>query len=89
MFDVANLADENFKQVGYLNEEQIKIFDDFKCNNKVLFTRNKKSNYKYAFYIKPKYNLPHPNVYFSQDIFGRRRYETKFNLVDFFNKKII
>lgn len=87
MYDIEDLFDENHKDAHYLSEENIKKLEDFQCNNKVLFTRNPGNKKPYAAYIKPNYNKPYPNVYLNKNILGMDKFETKFNYIDFLNKK--
>lgn len=87
MYDINDLFDENHENAEYLSDENIKKLNNFKCNDKVLFTRNPDCKIPYSFYIKPDYNKPYPNVYLNKNIFGLDKFETKFDYVSFLNKK--
>lgn len=87
MYDINDLFDENHKNAEFLSEENILKFEKFKCRNKVMFTRNPNNNKPYAFYIKPDYRKPYPNVYLNKNIIGMDKFETKFDFVGFLNKK--
>lgn len=87
MYDINNFFDKDHKNTAYLSEENTKKFENFKCRNKVLFTRNPDNKKPYAFYIKPDYSKPYPNVYLNKNIFGMDKFETKFDIVKFLNTK--
>lgn len=87
MFDIDDIYNHDYASVGYLSDEQLKVFESFECNNKVVFTRRKDCKSKYAFYIKPRLSKPLPLLYFSKNFLGLRHYECKFNLIKFFNTK--
>lgn len=87
MYDLNDLLGEDHRNAEYLSEENICKLEAFKCNNKVLFTRNPDNKKPYAFYIKPNYSKPYPNVYLNKNIIGMDKFETKFDFVDFLNTK--
>lgn len=87
MYDINDLNEDDYNKAGYASEDDLKKFESFKCNNKVLLTRSESNNKPYAHYIKPKYNGPYPIVYLTRNIFGINVFETKFDYVSFLNKK--
>lgn len=86
MFDIQDLYEKDYDKAGYLTPEQLEVFENFSCNNKVLFTRNPNCKSKYACYIKPNYSETLPIVYFAKDFLGRRTYEKNYNISEFFNQ---
>ena len=87
LYDIENLTEENPDKAGFINEKSLLQFENFKCNNKVLLTRNKNNSKPYAHYIEPNYNGPFPLVYLNRDITGLMPYEKKFDFVSFINQK--
>ena len=87
MYDIDNLNESDFTKVGYAGEADLKKFEDFKCNNKLLLTRNKNIKKDYAHYIKPDFNGPYPLVYLTRNIIGLNVFEREFDFVSFLNKK--
>lgn len=87
MYDINDFFDEDFKNTPYLSNENIEKLEAFKCNNKVLLTRNPNNQKPYAVYIEPNYNKPYPNVFLNRNVLGLARYELKFDYVKFLNKK--
>lgn len=87
MYDIGDFNQEDYNKAGYLSKESLEKFENFKCNNKVLFTRNPNHPGKYAHYIEPHYNGPYPLVYLNRNIIGLMQYEKEFDFVEFINKK--
>lgn len=87
MYDINTIFDKDSINPAFLSEENIQKLESFPCNNKVLFTRNPDNKKPYAFYIKPDYSKPYPNVYLNKNILGMDKFETKFDIVEFLNKK--
>ncbi len=87
MYDIGDFNQEDYEKAGYLSDENLKKFENFKCNNKVLLTSNPNHKSKYAYYIKPNYNGPYPLVYLNRGITGLMQYEKEFDFVGFINKK--
>ena len=87
MYDIGDFNQENYEKAGYLSDENLKKFENFKCNNKVLLTSNPNHQSKYAYYIEPNYNGPYPLVYLNRGITGLMQYEKEFDFVGFINKK--
>lgn len=87
MCDIDNTYEQDYNKVGYVSEEDLKKFENFKCNNKALLTRNQNNSKEYAYYIKPQYNKKYPLVYMNRDIIGLNEFEKKFDFVSFLNKK--
>lgn len=87
MYDIGDFNQEDYNKAGYLSDENLRKFENFKCNNKVLLTSNPDHKSKYAYYIKPNYNGPYPLVYLNRDITGLMQYEKEFDFVEFINKK--
>lgn len=85
MFDIQDLYETDYDKAGFLTDEQLKVFEEFPCKNRVLFTRNPQCKSKFAYYIKPNYREALPIVYFAKDPFGRRTYEKHFNVAKFLN----
>lgn len=87
MYDIGDFNQEDYKKAGYLSNENLEKFENFKCNNKVLLTSNPNHKSKYAHYIKPNFNGPYPLVYLNRGITGLMQYEKEFDFVGFINKK--
>lgn len=87
MCDIDNIYEQDCNKVGYICEKDLKKFENFKCNNKALLTRNPNNHKSYAYYIKPQYNKKYPLVYMNRDIIGLNEFEKKFDFVSFLNKK--
>lgn len=67
--------------------EDLKKVEDFKCNNKVIFTPNKDLDVDWSFYINAKNNTGYlPEFYLLRNMFGNTRVERKFDFVSFLNK---
>lgn len=87
MCDIDNIYEESPDKAGFAREEDLKKLEAFKCNNKVLLTRNKSCPKDYSLYIKPDYGRPFPLVYMNRDILGLNGFERHFDFVSFINKK--
>lgn len=87
MYDIGDLNTTDYHKAGYASEESIRAFNQFQCNNKVLFTRNPNCDNPYALYIQPDYNGPYPLVYLKKGIDGRDYYEKYFDFVEFINQQ--
>ncbi len=87
MCDVDDIYQSDYNKVGFVSDEDLRIFENFKCNNKALLTRNTQRNQKYAYYIKPNYNRVYPLTYLNRDVLGLNGFEKHFDFVSFLNKK--
>lgn len=87
MYDIDNLNKDDYSKVGFASEDDLKKFENFKCKNKVLLTRNPNNRKPYAHYIEPNYNGPYPLVYLTRNILGLNVFESKWDFVEFLNKK--
>lgn len=87
MYDIDDLNEEDYNKVGYAGVDDLAKFESFKCNNKILLTRNKNNKKPYAHYIEPDYSGPYPLVYLTRNALGLNVFENKWDFVKFLNKK--
>lgn len=85
--DLNDIYEADCSKAGYISDEDMKLFEKFDCNNKVILTRSKERIQKYTHYIEPLYNKPYPLTYMNRDIFGLNGYEKNFDFVSFLNKR--
>lgn len=71
-----------------VTRDDLQAVENFRCNNKVIFTPNKDFNSPYAYYIpiRGKNKYP-PDYYLLRNAFGSTLIDTKFDIVSFINKK--
>ena len=86
--DIDDIYEADYNKVGYISDEDLKLFEAFNCNNKAMLTRNKERNQCYSHYIKPNYKRVFPLVYMNRDILGLNGFEKHFDFVSFLNKKV-
>lgn len=68
--------------------EDLKKIENFKCNNKVIFTPNKDLDVNWAFYINADKNTGYlPEFYLLRNVFGMTPIDKNFDFVSFFNKQ--
>lgn len=67
--------------------EQLKKLEKVKCNNKVVLTEKAIPEIEWSFLIKPNYRENYPSAYLGKDVFGVRRFEKKFDFVEFLNQR--
>lgn len=70
-----------------ITEEEIHMLDDYPCKNKVIFTSTPIPDVSWSYYIKPNMRARYPYNYLEKDAFGLRRFEKKFDVVSFLNKR--
>lgn len=73
---------------GDLTRDDLKKVENFKCNNKVIFTPNKKPLVDWAVYVNAKKCTGYLHEYYLlRNALGITRLEKKFDFVSFLNKK--
>lgn len=86
MYDIGDLNTADYHKAGFASDSDLEAFNQFKCNNKVLLTRNSSCSNPNSLYIKPNLNGPYPLVYLKKGFDGRDYYEKYFDFVSFLNK---
>lgn len=86
LYDINDMDSDDPNTAGYIQPEDLEMFNNFPCNNKVLLTRNPHQTSTYAQYIKPNWTDNYPLVYMTRDLFGLNGFEKKFDYVSFLNK---
>ncbi len=86
LYDINNLDSDDPDIAGYIEPEDLEMFNNFPCNNKVLLTRNPDQTSAYAQYIEPNWKDNYPLVYMTRDVFGLNGFEKSFDYVSFLNK---
>lgn len=85
--DLNDIYEDDYRKSGYICDEDLKIFENFKCRNKIMLTRDKYRTQEYAHFIEPLYNKPYPLTYMNRDLFGLNGFEKHFDFVSFINKR--
>jgi uncharacterized protein (DUF1919 family) len=85
--DINDIYECDCDKAGYISDEDLKLFENFECNNKIMLTRDKNRKQSYAHYIEPLYNKPYPLTYMNRNIMGINGFEKHFDFVSFLNKK--
>lgn len=67
--------------------EEVKMLENYPCNNKVLLTSRPIPKVSWSHYIKPNMRSHYPFAYLGKNVFGIRDYERKFDFVSFLNQK--
>ncbi len=86
MYDINDLHESDNNKAGFASEEALKRFNNFKCKNKILLTRNKNCINSNSYFIKPNYNEKHPLVYLTRNFLGLNGFEEKWDFIGFLNK---
>lgn len=88
MCDIGDINELDYDKAGYIIQEDYNKFLNFKCNNKIILTRDPdKKDMENYLYVKPEYKKPNPLVYMNRDIIGLDKFEKEFNFVEFLNKR--
>ncbi|MDD6729155.1 MAG: DUF1919 domain-containing protein [Eubacteriales bacterium] len=85
--DLDDIYEADYDKAGFINDEDISLFEQAECNNKIMLTRDKNRKQSYAHYIEPMYNKPYPLTYMNRDILGLNGFEKHFDFVSFLNKR--
>jgi Exopolysaccharide biosynthesis protein len=65
--------------------DTLRKLETIPCKNKVVFTPVPLPEISWSYYIKPVLSQQYPYAYLGRDLFGRRYYEKKFDVVAFLN----
>ena len=67
--------------------EELKKLEQMPCQNKVVLTSAPIPEIPWSFYIKPSKHRQYASSYLDRNIIGMRRFERKFDFIDFLNYK--